>query len=117
MPPRVQHSEREVEELVKLITQYKVHFLPPGLDDNLESWQLPYSHVFEQISDIQKVTFRDYPPSNHFDEAGASKKKLLALEIQANAVQCSREDENEAGWINNVASLVFRRLSGFEFIW
>ena len=117
MAPRIQHSEREVEELVKLIIEYKVQFLPPGTDDHLESWQLPYKDVFEQITEIQKITFKNYPPTNHFDEAGASKKKLLVREIQANAAQCSGEQENEAGWINNVASLVLRRLNGFEFVW
>ena len=117
MAPRTQHSTKESQELMELIHKYKVLFLPPGTEQHLESWQLPYRDVFEQITAIEKVTFKDYPPANHFDKAGAAKKKLLVREIQANAAQCRRERENEAGWINNVASLILKRLNGFDFVW
>ena len=117
MPPsKIQHSPREVQELVELIKKYQVSFLPP-VTDQLESWQLPYADVFAQITEIEKLTFKDYPPFNHFDKVGAAKKKLLVREVQANAAQCKREQENEAGWINNVASLVLKRLNGCDFVW
>jgi hypothetical protein len=117
MAPKTQHTDREVQVLVDLIKEYKVVFLPPGTGDQLEPWQLPYRDVFEQIAEIEKVSFMNYPPPGHFDEAGAARKKLLVREIQGNAAQCKREQDNEAGWINNVASLVLKRLNGFDFFW
>ena len=110
------HSTREVEELIKLNDKYKVQFLPP-VTDRLDPWQEPYADVFAQISEIEKFTFKGYPPDSHPDKAGAARKKLLVREIQTNAAQCRTEHENEAGWINNVASLVLKRLSGVEFVW
>ena len=116
MAPKTQHSEGEVQKLVQLINEFKVLFLPPVTDD-LEPWQLPYADVFAQVSEIERTTFKTYPPVGHLDAAGAARKKLLVREIQVNAAQCKREQDNEAGWINNVASLVLKRLNGFEFVW
>ena len=74
-------------------------------------------HVFEEVLNIKAVRFVDYPGNRRLDQEAAAGKKILAERLQANASQCQKERDNEAGWINNVANLVFGCLDGFEFQW
>lgn len=117
MAPRKQHSEPEAVKLVKLIEDYKIHFRTPIDASRWEREGLPCRSLFDQMSEIKTIEFGKYPPIGHPDSEGAARKKLLVRQIQANAARCKREGDNEAGWINNVASLVFERLDGFEFRW
>lgn len=120
MPPRKErkeHSDTEWEDLCKLNNEYKIQFLGPATDIDWEREGLPYKGLFEQISSIQNIKFADYPSRKNPDPEGAYQKKLLARKIQANAARCKRERDNEAGWINNVANLVFGHLDGVELRW
>jgi hypothetical protein len=121
MGPRRQSAESSyAARLVQLNRQWKISFLPPlGHNDllHLQTWQLPYVEFFCQIQEIKNINFGTYPLSDHPDRLGAARKKLLVREIQTNVAQCSREKDNEAGWINSVANLVFRRLNGFGYTW
>jgi hypothetical protein len=117
MPPRKQHSEPDVIRLLKLNDDYKIHFRPPATAIDWDRDGLPCRALFEQISQIRTIKFVEYPSNDHPDSESANQKKFLVRKIQANAARCRRERDNEAGWINNVASLVFERLDGFEFRW
>lgn len=118
MAPRKQHSETEVVKLLKLNDDYKIHFHPSPLTAiEWDHERLPGRCLFEQILRIRTIKFVEYPSKDHPDSVAANRKKLLVRKIQANAARCKRERDNEAGWINNVASLVFERLDGFEFRW
>jgi hypothetical protein len=116
MAPRHQPAERDVKLLLDLNRTWKIKFWPIGAG-SLEPWQQPYRELFHQIEQIKDIKFGNYPLQDTLDQPGAARKKLLVREIQSNATQCDNENENEAGWINNVGSLVFRRLNGFDIIW
>ncbi|OCT45182.1 hypothetical protein CLCR_06447 [Cladophialophora carrionii] len=117
MAPKGERTFNESAELVRLIHQYKVLFLDPGPSNRTQRWAEPYKHLLDQIVEIQAIRFDTYPPASHHDVEGACRRKLLVRKIQANAIRCKRERDNEAGWINNVASLVFERVNGIEFVW
>lgn len=117
MPARKQHSEPEVVKLLKLNNDYKIRFRPPATATDWDRENLPCRGLFDQIAQIRTIKFVEYPPEGHADSDNANRKKLLVRKIQANAARCRRERDNEAGWINNVASLVFDRLDGTEFDW
>ncbi|KAI9662968.1 MAG: hypothetical protein M1821_008015 [Bathelium mastoideum] len=116
MAPRRERTANESSQLVSLIHEYKVLFLDPAPSNRNQKWAEPYKHLLDQIVEIQAVRFDAYPPTNHHDVEGACRRKLLVRKIQANAIRCKRERDNEAGWINNVASLVFERVDGIEFV-
>ncbi|KAF2228581.1 hypothetical protein EV356DRAFT_512709 [Viridothelium virens] len=107
MGPKRERATTESEQLVALVHQYKVLFLNPATSNRDQTWAKPYKHLLDQIVEIQAVCFKAYPHANHPDVEGACRRKLLARKIQANATRCKKERNNEAGWINNVASLVF----------
>jgi hypothetical protein len=117
MPPRRERIISESAQLAKLMDEYKVMFLDPTPSHRLQRWAEPYKHLLDQIVEIQAVRFDAYPPADHHDIEGACNRKLLVRKIHANAIRCKRERDNEAGWINNVASLVFERVNGIEFVW
>ncbi|KAI9696320.1 MAG: hypothetical protein M1820_008162 [Bogoriella megaspora] len=114
--PRRERTQNETAELAKLIDRYKVLYLNPAPSNRTQRWAEPYKHLLDQIDEIQAVRFDAYPHANHHDVEGAYRRKLLVRKIQANAVRCRRERRNEAGWINNVGSLVFDRINGIEFV-
>lgn len=117
MAPRKEHTKKEAEQLRSLVRDWKVDFDAVTSLDDWEDKHLPSRNLFEQILEIQAVKFAEYPGDGHIDPATANKKKIRTRKLQANAYRCRREQDNEAGWINNVASLVFESLDGSEFQW
>ena len=117
MAPRGRLPPQEALLLQKLINDWKVDFESVTTPDEWDAGRLPCKHIFEQILEIKSITFTDYPRVEHSDREAANQKKLLVRRLQANVARCRREKDNEAGWINNVASLVFENLDGFEFRW
>jgi hypothetical protein len=120
MPPKARktgHTPQEAQQLRRLISDWKIDFESiPTLGD-WDARHFPSKHIFEQILEIKAVTFVGYPRDEHPNKQIALQKKLLVRKLQANAARCRREMDNEAGWINNVANLVFEGLNGFEFQW
>lgn len=117
MARRKERTPTESARLMELIHKYKVLFTDPAPSNRAQQWAAPYTHLLDQIREIQAVRFDRYPPAGHEDVEGACRRKLLVRKVQANSIRCKREEDTEAGWINNVASLVFERLNGIEFVW
>lgn len=111
------HTKAEAEQLRKLISDWKIDFESATTIDDWHVMCLPNQHLFEQILNIKRVAFVDYPGERHTNQAAAVQKKLLVKKLQANAWRCSQERDNEAGWVNNIANLVFESLHGFDFLW
>lgn len=112
-----EHTDAEAEQLRSLIRDWKVDF---DAVTSLEDWDdrhLPSRNLFQQILEIQAVKFARYPGDGNIDRTAANKKKIRTRKLQANAYRCRREQDNEAGWINNVASVVFECMDGSEFRW
>jgi hypothetical protein len=116
MPRARDHSDTDARALWQLIHDYKV-FFGSASEHRHKTWLDPYRLLLNQIGEIKAIRFEDYPPANHHDPEAASMRKLLVRRIQFKALRCRLEGDNEAGWINNVASLVFEQLDQFEFVW
>lgn len=117
MNRRKELSLAEALQLRSVIYDWKIDFESATTLDDWDARHLPSRHIFEQILDIKTVTFATYPGDQHLYKETAIQKKLLVRRLQANAARCKQEYDNEAGWVNNVANLVFESLNGFEFRW
>ena len=117
MAPGKEHTPVEAEQLRSLIRDWKVDFDAVTSVDDWVDRHLPSKNLFQQILEIQAVKFSEYPGDDHIDRTAANRKKIRIRKLQANAYRCRREEDNEAGWINNVANFVFESLDGSEFRW
>jgi hypothetical protein len=117
MAPRKAHTPEEALQLWAIINDWKIDFESVTTLGDWDARHLPSKHIFKQILEIKAVAFVEYPQDGHTNKEVAVQKKLLVKKLQANANRCRREKDNEAGWVNNVANLVFESLNGFEFRW
>jgi hypothetical protein len=117
MAPNRKKSLAEKETSDVLEQRYHVSFLVRDSIDRLGLWAQPCKPLLNQLEEILAITFDEYPPQNHPDIEGACRKKLVAHKIRANAHRCRSEQNNEAGWINNVASLLFDCINDIDSIW